>query len=202
MKRLLIAVLALGIVATTSAQHKRERKQGHHRQQMAQQLNLSEAQRTQAKALAAQYKTRMQELNKNEGITVKEYRDKKEALRKEQKAGMQALLTPEQRAQVAKAKADRKAQHEAKMARRMKQMQERLQLSEAQVAQMQAARQGLKSRLEAIKSNQSLSRQQRKEQLMALKKERKAQFDNMLTPEQKEKMKALRQKRGPKTEAK
>jgi hypothetical protein len=202
MKRVLIAVLALAMVSTVSAQHKRAHANRQQKQAIVRHLNLTEAQRAQAKAIKERHKTQLLELNKNEQMTVKDYRDRKEALRKAHKAELQALLSPEQKAQLQRAKAERKAQKEATMAQRMEKMKQRLQLSDAQVQQMKQQRESFRSRLEAIKHNGQLDRQQRKEQLMALKKEQKAQLDNLLTPEQKEKRKGLRQKRPSKTEAK
>lgn len=201
MKKVVLAVLVLATVGfSANAQHKPMKRQGQHRQ-MAK-LNLTEAQRTQAKAINEQFKTRMQELNKKESITVKEYRAQKETLRKEQRASMQALFTPEQKAQIEQMKAEGKARKEAGYAKRMDKMKQRLQLSEDQMAKMKASREGLRSKLQAIKSNESLSRDQRKEQVMALRKEYKNSFDNILTAEQKEKLKAVRNKRPARMEAK
>lgn len=203
MKKSIVAVVALVMLAfSASAQHKRIQKHGQHKKAMAHQLNLSDAQKAQAKANHELFKKQMQELNKNENITVKEFRDRKAALHKDHKAAMQNLLTPEQKAQMAQMKADKKAKRAEMSAKRMDKMKQQLQLSDDQVAKMKAAREGLKTKLQAIKSNESLDRQQRKEQLMALKKDHKAQWDNILTAEQKEKLKTLRQKRSAKAEAK
>lgn len=203
MKKSIVAVVALVMVAfSASAQHKRIQKHGQHKKAMAHQLNLSDAQKAQAKANHELFKKQMQELNKNENITVKEFRDRKAALHKDHKAAMQNLLTPEQKAQMAQMKADKKAKRAEMSAKRMDKMKQQLQLSDDQMAKMKAAREGLKTKLQAIKSNESLDRQQRKEQLMALKKDHKAQWDNILTAEQKEKLKTLKQRRSAKAEAK
>jgi Spy/CpxP family protein refolding chaperone len=203
MKKSIVAVLALVMVAfSASAQHQRMQKNGQHKKAMAQQLNLSDAQKAQAKANHELFKKQMQELNKNENITVKEFRDRKAAMHKDHKAAMQNLLTPEQKAQMAQMKADKKAKRAEMNAKRMDRMKQQLQLSDDQMTKMKAAREGLKTKLQAIKNNEGLDRQQRKEQMMALKKDQKVRFDNILTAEQKEKLKTLRQKRSAKTEAK
>lgn len=203
MKKSIVAVVALVMVAfSASAQHQRMQKHGQHKKAMAHQLNLNDAQKAQAKTNHELFRKQMQELNKNENITVKEFRDRKAALHKDHKAAMQNLLTPEQKAQMAKMKADKKAKRAEMSAKRMDKMKQQLQLSDDQVGKMKATREGLKTKLQAIKNNEGLDRQQRKEQLMALKKEQKAQFDTILTAEQKEKLKTLRQKRSAKAEAK
>ena len=52
---------------------------------------------------------------------------------------------------------------------------------------------------EKIKNNESLSREQKKEQMMALKAEAKAQHDKILTPEQLKKKEEMKKTRGDKT---
>lgn len=203
MKKSMLAVVALVMVAfSASAQHKRIQKHGQHKKAIAHQLNLTDAQKAQAKANHELFRKQMQELNKNENITVKEFRDRKAALHKDHKAAMQSLLTAEQKAKMTQIKADKKVKKQEMMAKRMDRMKQQLQLSDDQVAKMKTAREGMKTKLMAIKNNEGLDRQQRKEQLMALKKEQKAQFDNILTAEQKEKLKTFKHKRSAKAEAK
>ena len=60
-------------------------------------LQLTQEQQKQAVQLRADFKKRLQDLNKNESITVKEYRDKRFALQQEQKLKMQGLLTSDQK---------------------------------------------------------------------------------------------------------
>ncbi len=205
MKKIMLTALAFTL-AVFSADAQVERKMKHHKQHQRhdamKQLNLSEDQKKQAGAIKKEYKVRMQELNKNEGITVKESRDRKEALRKEQKTRIQGLLTSEQKNKLAQIKADKKVRNEAHFTKRMDKMKSNLQLTDDQVAKLKAGHEASKNRLKSIKENQGLDRVQRKEQLMALKNERKTQMESILTTEQKEKMKEMRKKRPGKHQAK
>jgi Spy/CpxP family protein refolding chaperone len=197
MKKIMMMAIAFTL-AVFSANAQVERKAKHHKQQKQhamQQLNLSEDQKKQAAAMKQEYRAKMQELNKNENITVKEYRDMKEPLRKEQKNRMQGMLTAEQKQKMEQLKQDKKARHEAHFARQLDKMKTKLQLTESQVAKIKADREAMKTRVKGIKENQGLDRVQRKEQLMALKNERKAQMDNILTAEQKEKLKEMKKNR-------
>ena len=94
--------------------------------QLAKQLNLSDEQKKQAQANKVALKQKMKELNKNESITVKEQRDRKDALRKEQKAKMQALLTPEQKTKMAELKATKMAKKEDKFAKGLEKMKSKM----------------------------------------------------------------------------
>ena len=188
MKKLVVLTLALStILFTANAQHKREQKMGgkkQHHAQLAKQLNLSDEQKKQAQANKVALKQKMKELNKNESITVKERRDRKDALRKEQKAKMQALLTPEQKTKMAELKATKMAKREEKFAKGLEKMKSKINLSDAQVMQLKSQRERIKANTKEIKDNESLSRTQRKEQLMALKAEAKTQKSNIFTADQ------------------
>jgi hypothetical protein len=188
MKKLVVLTLALStILFTANAQHKREQKMGgkkQHHAQLAKQLNLSDEQKKQAQANKVALKQKMKELNKNESITVKEQRDRKDALRKEQKAKMQALLTPEQKTKMAELKATKMAKKEEKFAKALEKMKSKINLSDAQVMQLKSQRERIKANAKEIKDNESLSRTQRKEQLMALKAESKTQKSNIFTADQ------------------
>jgi Spy/CpxP family protein refolding chaperone len=162
----------------------------HHqnRTMMMKELNLSAMQKEQLKATRESYKKQLIELNKNESITVGEARDRKEALRKQQKEKMMSLLTTEQKNQLAQLKKEKLAKRETKAAKRLDKMKTNLNLSDGQVAKIKTARQATQAQLKAIKENDQLSRTQRKEQLMALKEQTKNSFKSILTPEQLSKM--------------
>ena len=121
MKRIILSVLVAAAVVTTSMaqdipERKRpghEMKRKHHRGgDEFKNLNLSEDQKAQFKALHEENRKQMAELKKNDNITVKEWNGKKDALRKEHREKMQSLLTTEQKAQLEKSKLERKAKME------------------------------------------------------------------------------------------
>lgn len=121
MKKILLSIIAIAtIIFSVEAQTKRNntekqnhtekegnakmghrkhsRKMGHHN--MDDKLNLTEAQREQMKSINRDFKNKMQELKKNDNMTVKEYNAKKEALMQQRKQKTQALLTREQKNQM------------------------------------------------------------------------------------------------------
>jgi len=195
----LFAVSALAFSAT--AQEKRESKPGHmhdgmqkhqHGMMMAKQLNFSEEQKKQAKANHEEFRQKMQELNKNENITVKEMRDRKEALMKEQKAKMDALLTPDQKAKLEQLKAERKAKGEEHFTKHLDKMKTTLGLTDSQISELKANRAEMHAKFKAIKENESLTREQKHEQLMNLRTEAKEQHKKILTAEQQKKMEEMK----------
>lgn len=199
MKKLLIALMALGmIIFSASAQEKRMMKgkhPKHHNMAIAQKLNFSEEQKKQAKLNKDNYKRQLQELNKNENITVKEFRDKKSALHKEQQAKMQSLLTPEQKTKMAQLKAEQKAKAEQHYAARMDKMKTKLNLSDNQVAKMKAQHAEMSAKLKAIKEDDKMDRVAKQEKLKALKSQMKEDRKKIFTPEQMQKMEEMKKGR-------
>jgi protein CpxP len=201
----LFAVATLSISAT--AQEKKEMRPPHmqkhqHGMMMARQLNFSEAQKKQAKAYNEDFRKKMQDLNKNESITVKEFRDRKAALRKEQRSKMQGLLTVEQKNKMAQLKAEQKAKREEHFAKHLNKMKTELGLTDQQVAQMKTQRESIRSKYMAIKENEALSREEKRDKLMALRTEMKEQHKKIFTPEQQQKMEEMRKKHFEKPPAK
>ncbi|NOT94016.1 hypothetical protein [Ferruginibacter sp.] len=199
MKKLLIALMALGMITlSANAQQKRMMKgkhPQHHKMAIAQKLNFSEEQKKQVKLNKETYKKQLQELNKNENITVKEFRDKKSALHKDQQAKMQSLLTLEQKNQMAQMKAEHKAKAEQHYAARMDKMKTRLNLSDNQVAKMKAQRGEMSAKLKAIKEDDKMDRVAKQEKLMALKTQMKDDRKKIFTAEQLQKMEEMKKGR-------
>jgi len=205
MKKVLIPVIAfLAFTVSVNAQHqmgKEKHRQHHQKGKMAKELNFTDAQKNQAKAINADSRKKMQELNKNENITVKEQRDSKASIMKERKTKMEGLLTAEQKTKQTQLKAEHKAKKEAAYAKRMDKMKTNLNLTDDQVAKLKANRAANHAKAEKIKNNESLSREQKKEQMMALKAEAKEQHNKIFTPGQLKKKEELKKNRGDKSQA-
>ncbi|MBX3737110.1 MAG: hypothetical protein KF715_10495 [Candidatus Didemnitutus sp.] len=73
-------------------------------------------------------------------------------------------------------------------------MAKELGLSEDQEKQIKAINESYRPQLEAIREDKSLSRDQKREKSQALNKEREAKVDAVLTPEQRTKAQAMREK--------
>jgi Spy/CpxP family protein refolding chaperone len=64
-------------------------------------LNLNDAQKQQIKSINEEFKTKIQGLNKNDNMMVKDMKAQKKALMQERKNKIAAILTPEQKNQFA-----------------------------------------------------------------------------------------------------
>ena len=183
---------------SASAQERREmkgQKHGMHQGQkgdMIKDLNLTDAQKVQLKADRETYKAKMEALRKDENITVKEMKAREKAIHDEQKAKMQALLTPEQKAKIASDRANMDTKRKAMDAQRAEEMKEKLGLSNEQAEKLKAHNQETHSKIKAIQDNESLTMDQKKEQMIAVKEASKAQRKNILTAEQLRKMEEMK----------
>ena len=201
MKKLLVLSLALSaIIFSATAQQKREMKgdkdamhHGHNnRGMMMKNMNFSDAQKAQMKANREEFKNKIQELNKNENLTVKEQRDRKEALHNEQKAKMQALLTPEQKTKIAASKAKMEANRKEMGEKRMEMLKTKLGLSGDQFSKWKAQNEATHTQLKAIKENQLLSSDAKREKMKAVKVAAKEQRKSIFTADQLKKMEELK----------
>jgi Spy/CpxP family protein refolding chaperone len=206
MKKVLIPLIALlALTVNVNAQDKVGKKRHHQKHQkamVARQLNLSEDQKKQAKAINEDSRKKMQELNKNESITVKEQRDRKAAILKERKTKMDGLLTAEQKTKMTQLKAERKVKKEEQYAKRLDKMKTNLSLTDEQVAKLKAQRASNQAKAEKIKNNETLSREQKKEQLIALKTEAKEGRKKTFTPEQLKKIEEMKKNRSDRSRVK
>jgi len=195
MKRILLSAFAAVLLLSASAQPPRK---GHHPQQekmdkfkkMAfHQLNLTDEQKVSMQNLNKDFKNRMQALQKNENITVKEQRDQREALLKAHKKNIDNLLTADQKKQLA----DNKKKAQDKMAKladkRLDKAKQHLNLTDEQFTKFKALHEDFSNKSKAIRDNDKLNRVEKKNQMEALMKDRKSKTEALLTDEQKTKMK-------------
>ncbi len=208
MKKIVTCIMALAIfVVSASAQETKKMKHyKHHKHHqhgmMMKALNLTPDQQQQMKTSREDFKKQMAALNKNESITVKESRDRRAALVQQQKEKMMGILTPDQKTKLETLKKEQQAKHETAAANRMQKMKAKLNLTDDQFARLTDARKSAKDQMIAIRENTSLSREQKKEQLMALKSQAKDNFKSILTTDQLNKMEELKKMRTEKKEAK
>lgn len=151
-------------------------------------LNLTDAQKEQLKKQREDFRKEMEALKKNDNITVKEWRTKMESLRKEQKSGLEKVLTADQKAQLEKMKADGKARQEEMMKKRGDMMKTRLGLTDEQAAKMEQNRKTMGDKMKALRENKSLNEDARREQVKEIMKEHKENLKSILTEEQLKKM--------------
>jgi hypothetical protein len=188
MKKLFMGMIgSCFLLFTAQAQEQRVQKdKKHHRrhhQELAQ-LNLSDNQKEQLKLQREQTGKQLRDLEKNDGITVKEYREKKLAIKKQQKENLNNLLTDEQRNQLAKQQSDKKASFGYRGDSRMEQMKTKLNLSQEQVESLKASRAARQAAMKSIRENEKLSDSEKQAQYKMLKEQYKTDLNKVLNADQ------------------
>jgi Spy/CpxP family protein refolding chaperone len=202
MKKLIVGMLALSLAFSAIAQGKKHDRQGKKMEKkeqfsqrykgdhFAKKLNLTDDQRTKMQSLNEDFRDRMKELNKQENITVKEQKERREALLAEHKAALAALLTPEQRKELEEQK---KATSKEKGSQdKVDNLDRRLDLTDAQGQKIKEVNQDFRTKMQEVQKNESLSREQKKEQIKTLQQTHTEQIKSILTEEQKNKLEALK----------
>jgi hypothetical protein len=205
MKKIILSALILSIAAGVKAQEIPERKmerpamhermKGHdgHPGMDFKSLNLTDEQKEKFKSQNESFRKQMEELKKNDGITVKEWRSKMETLRNDHKAKMQGLLTTDQKAQLEKMKTEGKAKFEAMSKERAEKMKTRLGLTDEQSSKLEKSRQQTGEEMKAIRENKSLSEEMKKDQMKELMRKQKENMKSLLTEEQLKKLKEVKE---------
>ncbi|CAN5660816.1 hypothetical protein BH11BAC3_BH11BAC3_40990 [soil metagenome] len=198
MKKILVGLFAMAAFTfSANAQVAREHKTGmtqHHHQKgmMTKKLNLTADQKTQLKTNRMETKERLQALEKNENMTVKEYKAQKAAILNEQKDKFQRILTPEQKSELANMKAESKTKMGNHQTARLNQMKTKLNLTDDQMAKLKASRETRMAQAKTIKENEKLTASEKMDQMKALREDSKAAYKNILTPEQLQQMEEMK----------
>jgi Spy/CpxP family protein refolding chaperone len=206
MKKIMMSLLALSLVVAVKAQEIPDRKADmprmRHRMEMRRHhemalkdLNLSDEQKERFKIEKESFKKQMDELKKNDGITVKEWRSRMETLRKDHQSHVQGILTPDQKAQLEKRREEGRVRQEDMMRKRSQMMKEKLGLTDEQAAKMDKNHQEMREKMKSIREDKSLSEDKKREEMKELMKGQKEKMKSILTEEQMKKLQEGRKHR-------
>jgi len=204
MKRILTGTLALTLfIGAAQAQSKQDTARHHHnggREMMAKQLNLTADQQAKLKTIHENERKEMEGL-KAKSLTADQFKTQKQDLHKKYQDQVQSVLTPAQKAQMETFKAERKKNGNKQgqwdkggkgMTKRSGEFQKELNLTQAQKDQLSKMRTDVKTQMESIRNDQSLTQDQKKEKIHSLKKEQQQKFKSVLTKEQLDKLEAAK----------
>ncbi|MEO6188840.1 MAG: hypothetical protein ABIO82_04625 [Ginsengibacter sp.] len=180
-------------------QHKKfgnnmQRGKGRHASEMKD-MNFSDSQKEQMKNIRSQYRDKMNQLDQDRTLSPEDLRTKKNELRKEQKDKFESTLTPEKKEKLVQRKQQHQTERKTKEQNGISRMKSSLELNDAQVSQLQTDQEAFKAKAKAIKENNSSSADQKKDQLMQLRKTREESVKNILSTEQWKKREEMKQNR-------
>jgi hypothetical protein len=162
----------------TINKHHRDKRDGVNR------LNLSEEQKAKFKSLNEDFRTQMDELKKKDDITVKEWRSRMENLRKDHREKISSLLTDNQKDQLKKSREARQLRQSDRRKEGFERMRTRLNLTDDQTSRLKQSHSEMAEKMKAIRENQSLTTDQKKEQVKELKKKNQENLKTILSEDQ------------------
>ena len=178
-----LAVAIQGIKSQEIPERTRETINRHHRDGVNR-LNLSEEQKAKFKSLNEDFRTQMEELKKKDDITVKEWRNRMENLRKDHRDKISALLTDDQKNQLKKSREARQLRQTDRRKEGFDRMRTRLNLTDDQAAKLKQSHSDMAEKIQSIRENQSLTDDQKKEQVKELKKKNQENLKTILSEDQ------------------
>ncbi|WP_157580330.1 hypothetical protein [Segetibacter koreensis] len=205
MKKITLGVMALAIgfssmaqiADSTSNKHKTfHNRENHLGGQNLEKLNLTDDQKAQIKIVNENFRQQMQDVRKNANNNADDLKAKRRDLMKEHKEKINAILTPAQRKQAEDMRQEFAKENKGQMhGQRFEEMTKDLHLTPEQAAKMKDLNAAFRTDIQSIRQNNSLSQQEKKEQLKSLMKKHRADMETSLTDEQKEQLKNNRQNR-------
>ena len=177
-------------------------KGGFGAQKLAAKLNLSEAQKSQIQSISTRARADAQAVKSNEDLTPEQKRAQTKTIRNNARQAINAVLTPAQREQLKQMRREGRSGKGGKgRGGDSVKFAQKLNLSLSQQAQIKTIRQSARADIEAVKSNTSLTQEQKREQLKAIHNNVQNAISAVLTPAQREQWKAMKAERKARREA-
>ena len=205
----LLILLTIGAAQaqTTSTDKHKGHKKEHNKS--FNDLNLSADQKARLQSIREDFKKQSADLKNNTSLSAEQKQARRKELHKQFRSQSEAVLTPAQKNEMAKKRAEGKeekkdAKKELKkdgMARNGKGMQrgqgfqKELGLTSGQQQKLEQMRTDFRNRFSSLRSDNSLTASQKKAKMQETRKQQQDQMKSILTPEQIQKMESLRQER-------
>jgi Spy/CpxP family protein refolding chaperone len=158
---------------------------GHHHGRFGhERIHYTPEQRQQLMSINKDFKQKSEALFAQDNITLKQYKAGLIALQKDKKAKLAALLTPQQKNEMAERRKRMTENAQVMEVARLERLRLHLNLNDDQVAKLKAGQESLRSQVKAIHENDNLLPQEKREQMKALLAKRNDTYKSVLTPEQ------------------
>jgi Spy/CpxP family protein refolding chaperone len=158
---------------------------GHHQGGFGhERIHYTPEQRQQLMAINKDFKQRSAALFAQDNITLKQYKAGLIALQKDKKAKLAALLTPQQKNEMAEHRKKMTENAQVMAVARLERLRLHLNLTDDQVAKLKAGQETIRNQAKVIHDNDNLLPQEKREQVKALFAKRNDTYKSVLTPEQ------------------
>ena len=161
---------------------------------MAQQLNLTDQQKTQMQSLMQNQRQQVQAVRNDSSLTPQQKQDKLKLLRESNHQQMMAILTPDQQQKAQQLRSEYQGMGKGRMGGGMGPM-ARLNLTPEQKSKLGPIFESSRQQVQAVRNDSSLTPEQKKAKLSEIRQNTQSQVNGVLTPEQQQQMQQMRQNR-------
>jgi Spy/CpxP family protein refolding chaperone len=165
-------------------------RHGNHFQKMAQELNLSQQQQDQLKPMFEKQREQAKAIWQDNSLAQDQKKQKLQALHQDFQSQVNGVLTPAQQQQMAQMHKEHMTEGRQHFGERMAQ---KLNLSQQQQDQLKPILEKQREQAKAIWQDNSLTQEQKKEKMQAIRKDTQAQLNTILTPEQQQQWQQMRE---------
>lgn len=205
MKKIVSAALAItlfvGAAQAQTIEKGNHHHQGNRKEMAADRLDLTAEQKAKFQSLREAQKKEMQALRQNGNVTP----EQRKAIHEKYKAQYEAILTPAQREEMNKQKAEWKGKGDragkdfgkrgGKMGAQAAFFKKELNLTADQETKLKSIFEEFRTKAQDIRSNSSLAQEQKRAQMKSLAEQYMSQGKAVLTPEQAKKFEEMKSKR-------
>jgi len=204
-------VILLTIGAAQAQTNSTDKRPGHKKEQKQSfdKLNLSADQKARLQSIREDFKKQTADLKNNTSLTADQKQARRKELHQQFRSQSQSILTPAQKEQMAKsrkewkgknkeARKDLKKDDKQRLGRAMNRGragQKDLGLNTDQQKKMEQMRADFRNKFSFLRSDNSLTADQKKLKMQEMRKQQQEQMKSILTPEQIQKMESARQDR-------
>jgi Spy/CpxP family protein refolding chaperone len=200
MKRLFTMLLFASVISVSASaqdQGANNDKKEHHKQKIAEKLELNDEQKARAESVHSSFRDEMNKLKAENGLSDEEKKKRKMELRKKHNQDFESILNDKQKEQWKELRKERKdhAKDKAykKHGRHGKHNKhdkfKQLNLTEEQSAKMKEVRSSMREQALKIRNDSSLDESAKRAKMKELKEKHFKNLKDVLTPEQMEKLK-------------
>ncbi len=157
-------------------------------ERMFQALNLTDDQKAKVQTILQGERSQIQALRNNTSLTDEQKKQQIRELRKNDHQQLLAVLTPEQQAKMKELRQGKEGRGGFHAGRRF----QGLNLTEQQKAQLQPVFQATRQQLQALRSDTTLTPEQKHEKMREIRQNQMAQMKSILTPEQQQQWQQMR----------
>ena len=155
-------------------------------------LNLTDAQKQQMKTVNEDYRRQLTALQSNNSLSLGDYKTQLTALQKSHRDQVKNVFTDEQKKVMADRREKMKTNMQARGTARLDKMKTTLGLTDDQVAKIKTQREQLHTQATAIRKNDKLLPEEKRNQMRTLFSQQKEQLKTVLTPDQITKLESMK----------